>query len=415
MKKILVIGSGGREHALAKAFARSEHVERVYVAPGNAGMMIDTSLPIQCVPIKVEAIEKLRLFAQEQAIDLTFVGPEVPLTLGIVDIFRKAGLVIIGPTKVASQLESSKSFAKDLMKRAAVPTARYQTFTKEQMDDALAFLQHLTAPYVIKQDGLAAGKGVVIAHTLLEAESVAREFLNISSIVIEEYLDGEEFSFFTLVNEEHLLPIGHARDYKRVGDGDTGLNTGGMGAFSPVPFVDDQLSQRVLDEIVSPLVKQMVKEGIPYTGVLYAGLMLTKEGPKVIEFNVRFGDPETQILLPRIQTDFYEVCQAHLAKQEMEIQLSPQKALGVILAAEGYPEKYEKGMSLQIKAPLETICFSGVSASETELTSDGGRILMVTAMAHTLSEARKQVYEDLTKITAPSTFYRHDIGEGFSE
>lgn len=413
MNNVLIIGSGGREHAIAKAFERSPKVAKVFVAPGNAGM---PSSKIECVNIGITDFPALRQFVADNQIALTFVGPEVPLSEGIVDDFNAHNLPIVGPTKYAAQMESSKAFAKGVMDRAGVPTASYQSFPAKDLEKATAYLETQSMPIVIKQDGLAAGKGVVIAQTLTEAKDTVREMmvdLN-SPVVIEEFMTGEELSFFTLVNGEHIIPIGFARDYKRAYDNDEGLNTGGMGAYSPLMWVDQAIEQEIMDKVLRPLLAQMVKENEPYTGVLYSGLMHTANGIKVIEFNARFGDPETQILLPLIETDFFDLVSAHLDKKQIEVKLSNKTSLGVIVAAEGYPQDYAKGMEIHFadNFPMENVCFAGVAEKDGKLTANGGRILMVTTQQDDLISARKAVYELLEKVKIEKSFYRRDIGFG---
>lgn len=413
MNNVLVIGSGGREHALAKAFERSPKVAKVFVAPGNAGM---PSSKIECVNIGITDFPALRQFVADNQIALTFVGPEVPLSEGIVDDFNAHNLPIVGPTKYAAQMESSKAFAKGVMDRAGVPTASYQSFPAKDVEKATAYLETQSMPIVIKQDGLAAGKGVVIAQTLEEAKETVREMMVDldSPVVIEEFLTGEELSFFSLVNGEHIISIGFARDYKRAYDNDEGLNTGGMGAYSPLMWVDQAIEQEIMDKVLRPLLAQMVKENEPYTGVLYSGLMHTANGIKVIEFNARFGDPETQILLPLIETDFFDLVSAHLAKSDIDVKLSNKTSLGVIVAAEGYPQDYAKGMEITFADdfPMDNVCFAGVAEKDGKLTANGGRILMVTTQQDDLISARKAVYELLEKVNIEKSFYRKDIGFG---
>lgn len=413
MNNVLVIGSGGREHALAKAFERSPQVANVFVVPGNAGM---PSAKIHCVNLSMLDFPALRQFVADNHIALTFVGPEVPLSEGIVDDFNAHNLPIVGPTKYAAQMESSKAFAKGVMDRAGVPTASYQSFLAKDLEKATAYLETQAMPIVIKQDGLAAGKGVVIAQTLDEAKETVREMMQDldSPVVIEEFLTGEELSFFSLVNGEHIISIGFARDYKRAHDNDEGLNTGGMGAYSPLMWVDKAIEQEIMDKVLRPLLAQMVKEGQPYTGVLYSGLMHTANGIKVIEFNARFGDPETQILLPLIETDFFDLVSAHLAKRDIDVKLANKTSLGVIVAAEGYPQDYAKGMEISFADdfPMDNVCFAGVAEKDGKLTANGGRILMVTTQQANLVEARKAVYELLEKVKIEKAFYRRDIGFG---
>lgn len=413
MEKVLIVGSGGREHALARAFSQSSQVSTVFVAPGNAGMVSDK---IQTVALAMDDSDALLSFAQEEGIALTFVGAERPLEAGLVDAFRAAGLAIVGPTKYASQLESSKAFAKEVMHAAQVPTSSYEYFNAGDMEAAWAYLEGKGLPAVIKVDGLYAGKGVVIPESMAEAQATLERFLVEEKlpVIIEDFMVGPEFSYFTLINGTSVIPVGSACDYKRVSDNDQGLNTGGMGAFSPVPWFDEAMETEVLDTIVRPVAEEMVRRGEPFTGVLYSGLMLTAEGLKVVEFNTRFGDPETQILLPRIQDDFYDLIQAHLAAEAYEVNLSPETHLGIIVAAEGYPEAYAKGMPIRFTqaAKMEDIYFAGVQAEEsgTDLVANGGRILMVTAEGANLSKARQAAYAQVDQVNLPQSFYRSDIG-----
>lgn len=412
MKKVLIIGAGGREHALARAFAKSPQVEQVIVAPGNPGMVEEG---IEIVDIKVDQVEALREFAQAEGIDLSFVGAEIPLEAGVVDHFMEFDLPIVGPTKEAAQLETSKDYAKQVMAQAGVKTAKHHYFEPNKITQAKAYMKELGLPFVIKADGLMAGKGVVIPQSMEEAiEAVDNMMVDQKvPVLIEEFLEGKEFSYFTFVNGTDIIPVGSACDYKRVGEGDVGLNTGGMGAFGPVSWVDKALETEVLETVVRPLAKQMVDNGTPFTGILYSGLMLTDEGPKVIEFNTRFGDPETQIILPRIQTDFYELVQAHLNKTPIEIKLNNQIGLGVILAAEGYPQANKTGMKIELPETIQKdqVFYAGVSLNEKEeLVASGGRILMVTTFADSIEEARNSLYPQLEKIKIPHTFYRRDIG-----
>lgn len=414
-KKILVIGSGGREHALARAFEESKHVSEVYVIPGNPGMLLNAS-KIKTLPaMGINDIDDIKKFAQTNNIDITFVGSEGPLSKGIVDSFQIADLAIVGPTQVAAKLETSKEFAKQVMRRAGVPTASYRSFQVAEIEAAKAYLSKQVMPIVIKQNGLAAGKGVVIAENLLDAELALDQMMIKmgSSVIIEEFLTGPEYSLFSLINGESIIHIGVAQDYKRAHDGNQGLNTGGMGAYSPVKFVDDALLKETVDTVVQPLVKQMVTEGTPYTGVLYSGLMLTATGPKVIEFNVRFGDPETQIILPLIESDFYEVITAHLNVENFDVQLSDKASLGVVLAAEGYPEGYTEGIKLELAdtLPLAQTYFAGTALDDNQqLVSNGGRILMVTSQQDSIKACREDVYNLLKKSALEHTFYRLDIG-----
>jgi len=347
--KVLVIGGGGREHALAWKAAQSRTVEKVFVAPGNAGTSSEERL--ENIDIGVEDIEGLIQFAQQNTISLTVVGPEVPLVMGIVDAFQQAGLRCFGPTQGAAQLEGSKAFTKDFLARHNIPSADYGKFT--DLDEALTYLKQHGAPIVIKADGLAAGKGVIVAMTLDEAEAAVRDMLAGNAfgeaghrVVIEEFLEGEEASFICMVDGKNILPMATSQDHKRVGEGDTGPNTGGMGAYSPAPVVTPEIHNRIMKEVIEPTVKGMAAEGYPYTGFLYAGLMITADGtPKVIEYNCRFGDPETQPILMRLRSDLVELCNAALDGKldEVTAEWDPRAALGVVLAAGGYPASYAKG------------------------------------------------------------------------
>lgn len=414
--KVLIIGAGGREHAIARAFANSPKVERVFVAPGNPGMERDEVLdqaPIECVDLEVTAIAALVEFAETNNISVTFVGPEQPLELGIVDEFRQRNLAIVGPTKVGAQLENSKWFAKNIMGEAQVKTAQCQFFEFEQFEAALTYCHTIGLPFVMKVDGLMAGKGVIIPETMAEAETALIEIMQTmqKNLLIEEFMVGVEFSHFSLVNEDHIISLGNACDYKRVGDNDQGLNTGGMGAFAPVPWVNDQLNQQIIDEIVRPVAKQMVANGTPFTGILYTGVILTSDGPKVVEFNTRLGDPETQILLPLLATDFYDVIEAHLSKTTIQIAYEQQSSLGIVLAAEGYPGPCQTNIALDNTDMLQAnVLYAGVGGTKESLYSTGGRILMMTAQAATLTDARNKAYQLMNQLAIPQTFYRKDIG-----
>ncbi|HFK4480339.1 TPA: phosphoribosylamine--glycine ligase [Citrobacter sedlakii] len=419
--KVLVIGNGGREHALAWKAAQSPKVETVYVAPGNAGTALEPTL--QNVAISATDIPALLNFAQSEKIDLTIVGPEAPLVMGVVDTFRAAGLKIFGPTEGAAQLEGSKAFTKDFLARHHIPTAEYQNFT--DVEPALAYLREKGAPIVIKADGLAAGKGVIVAMTLEEAEAAVQDMLAGNAfgdaghrIVIEEFLDGEEASFIVMVDGEHVLPMATSQDHKRVGDGDTGLNTGGMGAYSPAPVVTDDVHQRTMERIIWPTVKGMAAEGNTYTGFLYAGLMIDKQGnPKVIEFNCRFGDPETQPIMLRMKSDLVELCLA-ACEGKLDAQKSEwdkRASLGVVMAAGGYPGDYRNGDVIH-GLPLEDVADGKVFHAGTKLADDeqvvtsGGRVLCVTALGDTVAEAQKRAYALMTDIRWNDCFCRHDIG-----
>jgi len=410
---ILIIGAGGREHALAKAFEKSEYVTKVFVAPGNPGIMLE-STKIRCISIPVTDNNQLVQFAKENDVTYTVVGPETSIESGVVDRFREHHLQIVGPTQEAGQIETSKSFAKRLMEKAEIPTAQFKWFQPSQFEEAKSYVESLPFPIVIKENGLAGGKGVYICEDKAYSEEILAKMMQQkgSEVVIEEFLEGVEFSHFSLINEDHIISLGVARDYKRALDGDKGLNTGGMGAISPISPEDSTLNEEIVETVVSPLIKQMKQEGVPYTGVLYTGIMKTKTGLKVIEFNVRFGDPETQVLLPLIQTDWIDILNSHFLKQPLELDYSTHQSLGVVLAAKGYPEKYERGfeLSLPAKTADTTLYYSGISAEEGNLMASGGRILMVTAQAENFEECRKNVYSWLEQIDSDQMFYRKDIG-----
>ncbi|MBW8456310.1 MAG: phosphoribosylamine--glycine ligase [Pseudomonas sp.] len=417
---VLIIGSGGREHALAWKVAQDPRVAKVYVAPGNAGTA--TEAKCENVAIDVLAIEQLADFAATN-VQLTIVGPEAPLVKGVVDLFRSRGLDIFGPTAAAAQLEGSKAFTKDFLARHAIPTADYQNFT--EVEPALAYLREKGAPIVIKADGLAAGKGVIVAMTLAEAEDAVRDMLSGNAfgdagarVVIEEFLDGEEASFIVMVDGEHVLPMATSQDHKRVGDGDSGPNTGGMGAYSPAPVVTAEVHQRVMDEVIYPTVRGMAAEGKVYTGFLYAGLMIDKAGkPKVIEFNCRFGDPETQPIMCRLESSLVLLVEAALAKalNKVEATWDPRPTVGVVLAAGGYPGDYAKGdviEGLDEAAKLDGKVFHAGTAlnAEGQVVTAGGRVLCATAIGRSVSEAQQQAYRLAEKIRWNGCFYRKDIG-----
>lgn len=419
--KVLVIGNGGREHALAWKAAQSPLVRTVFVAPGNAGTALEPAL--QNVAISATDIPALLSFAQNEKIDLTIVGPEAPLVIGVVDAFRAAGLKIFGPTEGAAQLEGSKAFTKDFLARHNIPTAEYQNFT--EVEPALAYLREKGAPIVIKADGLAAGKGVIVAMTLEEAEAAVNDMLAGNAfgdaghrIVIEEFLDGEEASFIVMVDGEHVLPMATSQDHKRVGDGDTGPNTGGMGAYSPAPVVTDEVHQRTMERVIWPTVRGMAAEGNTYTGFLYAGLMIDKQGnPKVIEFNCRFGDPETQPIMLRMQSDLVELCLAACDGKldEKDSKWDERPALGIVLATGGYPADYRNGDVIH-GLPLEEVADGKVFHAGTKLSEDdrvltnGGRVLCVTALGETVAKAQQRALELKKEIHWEGSFSRSDIG-----
>lgn len=412
---ILVIGSGGREHAIAQQFIDSPSVENVFVAPGNDGM----SGGIQIVSIDALAFEELATFAKENKIDLTFVGPEQPLAAGIVDYFEAEGLRIFGPTKAAAQIEGSKAFAKEIMDKYNIPTAAYETFT--EVDKAKEYIEKLGVPIVVKADGLAAGKGVVVAMTVDEANKAVEDMIgnqlygeSSSRVVIEEYLDGEEFSFMSFVHKGQIHPMVIAQDHKRAYDGDKGPNTGGMGAYSPVPQISSDIVDIAYETVVVPTVKAMTAEGIPFTGILYAGLILTSEGPKVIEFNARFGDPETQVVLPRMTSDFGEFMIALMNENPFELSWSDEGMLGVVIASEGYPTDVKKGAKLPDLGTLTDtglfVFHAGTKADDKDFIANGGRVILVAARESSIKKAQQKVYSGLTKLEWDGLFYRKDIG-----
>lgn len=417
--KVLIIGGGGREHALAYKAAQSNGVSQVYVAPGNAGTALEPKL--ENVAIDVEDISALVTFAKQNAITLTIVGPEVPLVLGVVDTFQAEGLAIFGPSKAAAQLEGSKAFTKDFLARHKIPTAEYQNFT--EIEPALAYLQQTGAPIVIKADGLAAGKGVIVAMTLNEAEDAVRDMLagNAfgkagSRVVIEEFLDGEEASFIVMVDGKNVLPFATSQDHKRVGNGDTGPNTGGMGAYSPAPVVTDEIHQRVMDEVIYPTVQGMASEGNDYHGFLYAGLMIMADGtPKVIEYNCRFGDPETQPIMMRLQSDLVELVQLAVDGKldQATAKFDPRAAVGVVLAAGGYPQAYKKGDVIsglgQNESDVAKVFHAGTKDVDGNVTTNGGRVLCATALGETVTEAQQRAYGLAKSISWDGMFYRNDI------
>lgn len=411
MKKVLVIGSGGREHAIAEALSRSPQVGKIYCAPGNPGM----AEIAECVPVGVTDIDALAGFARDNGIDLTVVGPEAALAAGVADAFRAEGLRIFGPDKSASRIESSKEFAKELMAKYGVPTAGYRVF--DEFESAWEYVRNRPLPAVVKYDGLAAGKGVVVATTYEQAEAALRDMLLDSSfgkgrVVIEDFLEGPEFSFMCLVQGEKVYPLAVAQDHKRAFDGDKGPNTGGMGAYSPVPFITDEIRREALEKILRPVASAMVKEGTPFSGVLYGGLILTAEGPKVIEFNARFGDPETEVVLPRLKSDIYAFFEAVLDGRDFEAEWDPRAALGIVLASEGYPGSYEKGVEIKgLDKAKGNIYHMGTKRDGDRLLTAGGRVLMVVGRGATLEEANKAALADVAEIDCPSLFHRTDIGK----
>nr|WP_314741470.1 phosphoribosylamine--glycine ligase [uncultured Haemophilus sp.] len=416
---ILIIGNGGREHALAWKVRQSPLADKVFVAPGNAGTELENG--IENVAISGTDLTALVQFAKENDIGLTIVGPEAPLVSGVVDAFRANGLKIFGPTQAAAQLEGSKSFAKDFLARHQIPTAEYQNFT--EVKPALAYLKEKGVPIVIKADGLAAGKGVIVATTMEQAEDAVKDMLSGnafgeagSRVVIEEFLDGEEASFIVMVDGKNVEPMATSQDHKRVGEGDKGLNTGGMGAYSPAPVVTPDIHQRVMEQIIYPTVQGMAAEGNVYTGFLYAGLMIMPNGqPKVIEFNCRFGDPETQPIMMRLESDLVELClKACEGKLDsMQSKWREQAALGIVLAAEGYPNDYRKGdeiTGIPEEIATQKVFLAGVEKQGDKLLTNGGRVLCATALGNSVFEAQQQALQLAEKIQWQGRFYRRDIG-----
>ncbi|HEM5292561.1 TPA: phosphoribosylamine--glycine ligase [Streptococcus suis] len=414
--KLLVVGSGGREHAIAKKLLESEQVEQVFVAPGNDGMTLDG---IELVNIGISEHSALINFAKENDIAWTFVGPDDALAAGIVDDFEQAGLKAFGPSRLAAELEWSKDFAKQIMVKYGIPTAAFGTFSN--FEEAKAYIEEQGAPIVVKADGLALGKGVVVAETVEQAVEAAREMLldnkfgdSGARVVIEEFLAGEEFSLFALVNGDQFYILPTAQDHKRVFDGDQGPNTGGMGAYAPVPHLPQSVVDTAVDTIVKPILEGMIAEGRSYLGVLYAGLILTDQGPKVIEFNARFGDPETQIILPRLTSDFAQNIDDILHKRPTQLTwLDSGVTLGVVVASNGYPLDYEKGVELPAKTEGDIrTYYAGARFAENSraLLSNGGRVYMLVTTADTVQEAQEKIYSELKNQDTTGLFYRTDIG-----
>ncbi|GAA5126247.1 phosphoribosylamine--glycine ligase [Alloalcanivorax gelatiniphagus] len=418
--KVLIIGGGGREHALAWKVAQADTVEKVLVAPGNAGTAREAK--VENVALDVLDQQGLAELAEREGVALTIVGPEAPLVEGLVDYFQSRGLKCFGPGKAAAQLEGSKAFTKDFLARHAIPTAAYGNFT--DMDEALAYVREQGAPIVIKADGLAAGKGVIVAMTLEEAEDAVRDMLDGNKfgdaghrVVVEEFLDGEEASFIVMVDGEHILPMATSQDHKRVGDGDTGPNTGGMGAYSPAPVVTDEVHQRIMDQVIRPTVAGMAAEGMPYTGFLYAGLMIDGAGqPKVIEYNCRFGDPETQPIMMRLRSDLAALCLAALdgALDQVEADWDPRPTLGVVMAAGGYPDSYDKGDEIHglddADSDTVKVFHAGTSGTDGKVLTSGGRVLCVTALGDSVADAQKHAYQGVARISWRGAYHRTDIG-----
>lgn len=424
MMNVLVIGSGGREHALAWKTAQSNKVDKVFVAPGNAGTALEPNL--ENVNISVEDLPSLVDFAKNNDIALTIVGPEVPLVLGIVDAFEAAGLKCFGPSKGAAQLEGSKAFSKDFLAKHKIPTADYQVFT--EIPPAVSYIEKMGAPIVVKADGLAAGKGVILAETEAEAIAAVEDMLAGNKfgdagarVVIEEFLFGEEASFIVMADGKNILPMATSQDHKARNNGDTGPNTGGMGAYTPAPVVTRDVHDRIMTEVIEPTIEGMAKDGLPYTGFLYAGVMISPDGtPKVLEFNCRFGDPETQPIMMRLQSDLSELCLAALDKRlnEVTAKWDFRAALGVVMAAGGYPDDYRKGDVISgldsdvLKNAADIKVFhAGTTTNEAgEVVTSGGRVLCVTALGENVTEAQQRAYTGLKEITWQEVYYRTDIG-----
>lgn len=410
-KKVLVVGSGGREHAIVKALARSPQVEKIYCAPGNAGIAEDA----ECVAIGVEDVDALVAFARDNGIDMTVVGPEAALAVGLVDAMEAAGLKAFGPTKAAARIESSKEFAKQMMTKYNVPTASYEAF--DDFNKAWEYVKSRPLPAVIKYDGLAAGKGVVVALSYEEAERALRDMLLDSAfgkgrVVVEDFLDGPEFSFMCVVSGNKVYPLAMAQDHKRAFDGDKGSNTGGMGAYSPVPFITDEIRGKALSEIIQRTADGLVEEGVPFKGVLYGGLILTADGPKVIEFNARFGDPETEVVLPRLESDFYDLVESAVEGRDCDTKWSDDAYLGVVLASEGYPGSYQKGVEIKgLDKVNAEIYHMGTKRDGERILTAGGRVLMVVGKGKNIAEANAAAKAEIEKIDCPSLFHRTDIGK----
>ncbi len=415
--KVLVVGSGGRENALAWKLAQSEKVSKVYGAPGNPGI----ARIGECIEIEPTDIKALADFAEKEKIDLTVVGPEAPLVKGIVNEFERRGLKIFGPTKEAARLEGSKAFAKEVMRKYQVPTADFKIFTDPK--EAKEYIKKVGAPIVVKADGLAAGKGVIVAKSVSEAVEAIEKIMEEkvfgeagNKVVIEECLEGEEASYLVITDGERFVPLATSQDHKAVFDNDQGPNTGGMGAYSPAPVLSEELEREVQEKVIAPIIRGMKKEGAPFKGVLYAGLMITEKGIRVLEFNVRFGDPEAQAILRRLESDLFEVClsavEGNLVK---ELKWKPETSVCVVLASKGYPGKYEKGKVITgieeaEKVPTVVVFHAGTKEVNGKLLTNGGRVLNITALGKDIIEARERAYKAIEKIHFEGMHYRKDIG-----
>jgi len=418
--KILIVGGGGREHALAWKCAQSPSVSEVLVAPGNAGTELEPD--VRNVQVSAEDIDALLQLAATENIDLTIIGPEVPLVAGIVDKFQEKGLRCFGPSAAASQLEGSKAFTKDFLKQHRIPTADYRNF--DALEPALEYIREQGAPIVIKADGLAAGKGVIVAHTLAEAEAAATDMLGTGTfgdagnrIVVEEFLAGEEASFIVITDGRNILPLATSQDHKARDDGDVGPNTGGMGAYSPAPVVTPEIEERILEQVIQPTLAGLREDDINYVGFLYAGLMITQEGiPKVIEFNCRLGDPETQPIMARLKSDLVALCEATLDGRlaEQQVEWDPRAALGVVMAAGGYPAGYAKGERISGLPTVATgngkVFHAGTRMNGEDVVTSGGRVLCVVGLGDSVAEAQAVAYTQTQKISWNNVYYRSDIG-----
>lgn len=421
--KVLIVGSGGREHAIAWKVAQSPRVDKIYCAPGNAGI----AEYAECVDIKAMEFEKLAAFAKEHAVDLTVIGMDDPLVGGIVDVFEAQGLRVFGPRKNAAILEGSKAFSKDLMKKYHIPTAAYETF--DDAEAALAYLETAKLPIVLKADGLALGKGVLICNTLEEAKAGVREIMTDKKfgqagnrMVVEEFMTGREVSVLTFVDGRTIRTMTSAQDHKRAGDGDTGLNTGGMGTFSPSPFYTKEIDAYCMEHIYQPTVDAMRAEGREFKGIIFFGLMLTADGPKVLEYNARFGDPETQVVLPRMKTDIVDAFEACVdgTLDQIELEFEDNAAVCVVLASDGYPVSYQKGFVIEGLDAFRDkdgyyVFHAGTARKPEGIVTNGGRVLGVTAKGADLKEARKHAYEAINWVNFENKYYRHDIGKAIDE
>lgn len=412
--KILVVGSGGREHAIIKKLKESKKVEEIFALPGNGGMEKDAT----CVAIGAKEIEKIRDFAVENKISYAIVAPDDPLVLGAVDLLTEAGIPCFGPNKLAAEIEGSKVFSKNLMKKYNIPTADYQTFSN--IEKALNYLEKTNYPTVIKADGLALGKGVIIAENKEQAKNAINSIMQDkifgnsgNNIVIEEFLTGPEVSVLAFTDGKTIVPMVSSMDHKRAGDGDTGLNTGGMGTIAPNPYYTQEIAKTCMEEIFIPTINAMNKENRTFKGCLYFGLMLTEKGPKVIEYNCRFGDPETQVVLPLLESDLLEIMMATTngTLKDVEVKFSNKNACCVVLASKGYPEKYEVGFEIKDNLNSSNVFYAGATLKDGKLLTKGGRVVGITAIANTLSDAVKQAYTDAEKVNFENKYFRKDIGK----